>query len=124
MDSDNDQGTRPGEGFAVDEHWVDRTVVITASGDLDMLTAPMLAAAIGAATRKEFSALIVDLSIVEFLASAGMNVLVDTHRNILPPRRFGVVADGPATSRPLKLVGIDTIVALYRTLDDALGDLT
>lgn len=122
MNSHHDQGATPGD-FVVGEHWVGRTAVITASGDLDMLTAPALAAAISAAARTEFCALIIDLSAVSFLATAGMNVLVDTRQNILPPRRFGVVADGPATSRSLRLIGIDSIVDVYRTLDDAVDDL-
>jgi anti-sigma B factor antagonist len=37
--------------------------------------------------------------------------------------RFGIVAEGPATSRPIRLLGIDVIPALYPTLDDALRDL-
>ena len=37
--------------------------------------------------------------------------------------RFGVVADGPTTSRPIRLLGIDAILALYPTLDDAVRDL-
>jgi len=38
--------------------------------------------------------------------------------------KFAVVADGPATSRPLKLVGIAEVVGLYPTLDEALATLT
>ncbi|MGK2869869.1 MAG: STAS domain-containing protein [Mycobacterium sp.] len=122
MNSHHDQGATPGD-FVVGEHWVGRTVVITASGDLDMLTAPALATAIAAVARTKFCALIIDLSTVDFLATAGMNVLVDTRRNILSPKRFGVVADGPATSRPLRLIGIDSIVDVYRNLDDAVNAL-
>ena len=33
---------------------------------------------------------------------------------------FGVVADGPATSRPMKIVGLDQELRLYVTMDDAL----
>ena len=33
--------------------------------------------------------------------------------------RFAVVAEGAATSRPIRLLGIDTVLALYPTLDDA-----
>jgi anti-sigma B factor antagonist len=106
--------------FTVTESWVERTVVVAVSGDLDMLTAPELAEAIQAASGKEPATLIVDLSRVEFLASAGINVLITVHRDIGPSARFGVVADGPATSRPLKLIGVDTVFAVYRTLDDAL----
>ena len=53
MNSHHDDGGTPVDGFVVGEHWVGRTVVITAAGDLDMLTAPALAAAIAAATRKD-----------------------------------------------------------------------
>jgi hypothetical protein len=35
-----------------------------------------------------------------------------------------VVADGPATSRPLKLVGIANIIDLFSTLDEAVADIT
>jgi hypothetical protein len=38
--------------------------------------------------------------------------------------QFAVVADGPATSRPLKLVGISEVVGLHATLDEALAALT
>ena len=110
-------------GFRVAENWVEHIVVVTVSGDLDMLTAPAVAEVIQAANGKEPAALIVDLSRVEFLASAGMNLLIQAHRDIAPSGRFGVVADGPSTGRPLTLIGIDTIVAVYRTLDDALDDL-
>jgi anti-sigma B factor antagonist len=111
-------------GFGVTESWVERTVVVAVSGDLDMLTAPELAEAIQAASRKAPAALIVDLSSVEFLASAGINLLFNAHRDTTPSARFGVVADGPTTSRPLKLIGMDTIFAVYRTLDDALCDVS
>jgi anti-sigma B factor antagonist len=109
-------------GFNIAENWVERVVVVAVTGDVDMITVPDLAEAIDAAARKEPSALIVDLSKVEFLASAGINLLVAVHREITFSARFAVVADGPATSRPLKLIGIDEIVALYSTLDEALAD--
>ncbi len=110
-------------GFAIVENWVERNAVLTISGDLDMLTAPALAEAIEAAARKEPATLIVDLSGVAFLASAGLGLMITAHRNIAPPARFGVVANGPATSRPMKLIGIDTVVAVFRTLEDALNGL-
>jgi hypothetical protein len=51
-----------------------------------------------------------------------MNLLITAHRDIAPWAGFGVVADGPATSRPLRILGFDSIFALYRTLDDAMDD--
>jgi anti-sigma B factor antagonist len=106
--------------FDVAHTWFGRTVVVTVSGDLDMLTAPALAEAIRSAARGRPAALIVDLSAVDFLASAGMNELVTAQDELAPTVRFGVVADGPATSRPLRIIGVDQLVALYPTLADAL----
>jgi anti-sigma B factor antagonist len=63
------------------------------------------------------------LTRVEFLASAGLNVLAASHAQIAPHTRFGVVANGPATSRPITLLCLDTVFTLYPTLDDALHDL-
>lgn len=88
-----------------------------------MLTAPRLAEAIEAAARTSPPAIVVDMSAVEFLASAGMSVLIAAHRNLTPAIGFGAVASGPATSRPLTVLGVDTLVAVYRTLDAALEDL-
>ena len=113
----------PAAGFGVTEHWVERTVVMTVFGDLDVATAPELADAIHAAARKGPAALIVDLSRVDFLASAGMSLLITVHRDIAPSALFGVVADGPSTSRPLRLVGLDTVFAVYRSLDEAMAEL-
>jgi len=107
----------------VTRSWIERIAVVAVSGDVDMLTAPALADAIRAAAGDQPSAVIVDLSDVGFLASAGMGVLIDAHDALAPAVRFGVIADGPSTSRPLKLVGIDSLLALYRTRDEALVDL-
>lgn len=106
--------------FGIAKHWVERAVVLAVWGDLDLATAPELSDAIEAAAREAPAALIIDLSRVDFLASVGMTVLIAAHRDVAPPARFGVVADGPSTSRPLKLIGMDTIVDVYRTLDEAL----
>lgn len=106
------------------EHWVDRIAVVSASGDVDMISAPALEKAIRSVLGKKPAALVVDLSAVDFLASAGMGVLVAVHDDVTPAIRFCVVADGPATSRPIKLVGIADIIALHPTLDGALAVLT
>lgn len=108
-------------GLGLTETWFGDVAAVGVSGELDMLTAPELARVIEAVARKKPAALVVDLSAVDFLASAGMSTLITAHEDIAPQARFVVVADGPATSRPLRLVGIDQIFAVYRTLDDALA---
>ena len=106
--------------LTIEEFWTGRMVVVSVTGDLDILTTPQLDHAIRSAMRTEPTALIIDLTRVDFLASIGMNLLVATRDEIAPTTRFGVVADGPATSRPMKLIGIDTMIALDQTLGDAL----
>ncbi|POX85645.1 STAS domain-containing protein [Mycobacterium kansasii] len=109
--------------FGVQQSQADHAVVLAVSGEVDMLTAPQLAEAIQTALAAGPPALIVDLSKVDFLASAGMTVLVTANAQVVAPTRFAVVADGPATSRPIKLMGIDSVFPLYRTLDSALSSL-
>jgi anti-anti-sigma factor len=84
-----------------------------------MLTSPQLEASITTSIQKNPSAVIIDLTNVEFLASAGMGVLVAARDQLSSDVGFGVVASGPATSRPLKLVGLAEIVGLYPTLEAA-----
>jgi anti-anti-sigma factor len=105
----------------VSEKWVGRVVVVSASGVVDMLTAPQLQEGIKAAIEQNPTGVIVDFTDVEFLASAGMGVLISVHDDLTPDVSFCVVADGPATSRPLKLVGIADLIKLYATLDEALA---
>lgn len=107
--------------FDIGKHQAGQAVVLTVSGEVDMLTAPQLTEAIHAALATQPEALIVDLSKVEFLASTGMTVLVTAQAEVAPPTRFAVVADGPATSRPMQLMGIDNVLPLYSTLDSALS---
>ena len=94
--------------------------IVAASGDVDMLTAPQLREAIDAALGQQPEGLIVDLSAVDFLGSAGMQVLMEAHNQTGDSVRFAVVADGPATSRPLKITGIADLITLYASLDAAL----
>jgi anti-anti-sigma factor len=107
--------------FEVGKRQVDQAVVLSVSGEVDMLSAPRLDEAIHTALADGPAALIVDLSKVDFLASAGMTVLVTAQSEVAPPTRFAVVANGPATSRPIKLTGLDGILSLYSTLDSALS---
>ncbi|MBU9766917.1 STAS domain-containing protein [Mycobacterium sp. TNTM28] len=109
---------------SVEERRTDEISVLAVSGTVDMLTAPKLEEAIRAAAKSSPAGIVVDLGAVEFLASAGMGVLVAAKQDLGEAVRFAVVADGPATSRPLKLVGIDEVVDLYPTLDEALTALT
>jgi anti-sigma B factor antagonist len=116
----HDPGTA---GCAVELSQIGTVRVVSVAGTVDMLTAPQLEAKLAAAAADGTEAVVVDLSAVEFLASAGMGVLVAAHAD-LAPVRFVIVADGPTTSRPLKLVGIADLIELFATLDEALAAVT
>ncbi|MEV3905742.1 STAS domain-containing protein [Mycobacterium sp. NPDC050551] len=106
------------------ERWVDRVVVVSVAGVVDMLTAPQLEDAIRKAVSQEPAGLVVDFTAVDFLASAGMGILVAVHDEVTPKVTLCVVAEGPATSRPLKLLGIADIIPLYSTVDEAVAALS
>ncbi len=103
----------------INEAWFGRTAVISVSGVLDMLTSPQLEAAISAVIAKSPTALILDLAEVDFLASTGMGVLVGARDQADGRVGFAVVASGPATSRPLKLVGLAEVLGLCATMEEA-----
>ena len=121
LEASGDGTAHPTLGVAY--HWVNRLVVITVTGEVDAVTAPHLSAAISEATAGSLAGVLVDLSEVDFLAAAGLGVLVATHDQVTPSARFGVVADGPATRRPITVLGLDGIITLYRTLDEAVADM-
>ncbi len=107
--------------FDIRESWIERIVVLSVCDAVDLLSAPQLTEAIHHALAQAPVGLIVDLTDVKFLASVGMRVLVEAQEQANAiSARFGVVAEGAATSRPIRLLGIDAILALYSTLDDAL----
>lgn len=96
-------------------------VVVSVVGTIDMLTAPLLVESIEFALANGPTYLVIDLSAVEFLASAGLTVLLQTHHRSATTTRVAVVADGRATSRPMTLLGLDRTLTIYSTLADALA---
>jgi anti-sigma B factor antagonist len=99
----------------------DQITILKVAGDLDSLTAPQLDDVVADVLAKSPAGLIIDLSAVKFLASAGMRVLVTTHQKITAPTTFGVVAAGAATTRPIELVRLHEMFSVYPSLDSALS---
>ncbi|MCC3330432.1 STAS domain-containing protein [Nocardia abscessus] len=101
----------------------DGATVLTVAGEVDLATAPALENAIDAILSGKPAALIIDLTAVSFLASAGMATLVAAHQRAGAATAIAVVAEGPATSRQLKMTSLDQVFALHSTLDAALAAL-
>lgn len=109
--------------FDVTVQWQDDTVIVTVSGELDLVTAPQLSESMELVLEKQPAGVVIDLSKVGFLASAGMSLLASTHQKISGSTGFAVVADGPSTGRPLSLVGLDQVFGIFATVDEALAVL-
>jgi anti-sigma B factor antagonist len=103
----------------------DETVLLVVDGAVDGLTAPRLRAAISDAfDRLDGRVLVLDLSEVTFLGSPGLRALFDSateavqHRGYRPLR---VVVDHTRpVIRPIEIVGLDNVLALYHDVDEAL----
>ena len=121
MTSETETFTNPSPCI-VSADWQDRTVIVRCVGVLDMLTVPVLEREIQAVLDKQPTSLIIDLSQLEFLASCGMSALIACHDECASKVRFVVVADGPATSRPMQLIGLTDIIDVRTSVEDALQE--
>jgi anti-sigma B factor antagonist len=93
------------------------------SGEIDALSAPRLRNDVLFAVEAKPPALVIDLTEVEFLASAGLEVLVAARFAAAVAMPIVVVAASPVTRRPIELTGVHKLVPLYSTLVEALDAL-
>jgi anti-sigma B factor antagonist len=109
----------PDELITISVEHQDGVVVLVVGGEIDVATAPVLDTAIVDVLAQEPSALVIDLAAVEFLGSAGLRLLVQTKDKLNGSGPLAVVATG-LVSRPIQLIGLDNVISLHKTRDDAL----
>ncbi len=97
--------------------------MLVVGGEIDLASAPVLEAAVTDVLAERPESLIMQLSAVDFMGSVGLRILVETREKLGAADRFAVVADGPATSRPIELTGLSETLAVYPTLDEAVTAL-
>ena len=105
----------------------DAAVVVTVVGEVDMDTAPQVSAAVTAAFA-EIGAhcYVLDLTNVTYLGSAGLTALLDATRRAesrSEPLLVVVDANRPVI-RPIEITGLDEVLRLYHSLDEALRSQT
>ena len=113
------------ELLVVDSEVRPDAVLVHATGEIDSSTAgelrSQLEAALQQADAHESRLLIVDLQGVTYFGSAGMNAVLDCHKQGL---RAGtsvrLVADNDLVVRPIEVTNLDALLELYPTLPDAL----
>jgi anti-anti-sigma factor len=98
----------------------DAGVVLRVIGELDMVSAPSLTESIADALREHPAMLVVDLTAVRFIASAGMSALVGAYDQAGDRTQVRVVASHPATLRPLEVTGLLTAISVHATVQSAL----
>ncbi|TVT51520.1 STAS domain-containing protein [Amycolatopsis rhizosphaerae] len=113
---------QPGSlGLAIDRPEPE-VIVLTVSGELDMLTAPRLAASLEELLAAAPRTLVVDLGGVTFLGSAGLAVLVTAHE-LAPGREvLRIAAGNRQIRRAFTMTGLDNLLALYESREAALSE--
>ncbi|MEU0532096.1 STAS domain-containing protein [Amycolatopsis tolypomycina] len=99
----------------------DGVAVLRVDGALDLALAPKLRRLAERAGRLRPALLVIDLTGVTFLASAGMAELVRAHRGPAAVAPLRVVATGRITLRPLELTRLVDELAIYPSLSEALA---
>jgi anti-anti-sigma factor len=113
------------ELLVVDREVRPEAVVVRAKGELDSNTAGEFTAhldvALHEAGNQATRLLIVDLQALTYFGSAGLNALLDCHRQ---GRDAGtsvrLVADSGLVVRPIEVTNLDSVLELYPTLSEAL----
>ena len=98
----------------------DGVAVLAVGGEIDMFTAPQFEKAIDDVLADDPPTLVIDLTEVTLLASAGLRLLATANERFGESGGFAVVAGAPATIRPIELTDLNEVFDLYLSLDDAL----
>jgi anti-anti-sigma factor len=117
-------GSADGAPLATEEVAVDHgVVVVTLTGEIDLVNADEVRAALQAQLEARPGGLVLDLAL-DFLGSAGLAVLVEVQRNAQREEvAFGVVATGSAALRSLELSGLRDSLPLFGGVPEAVKSL-
>jgi anti-sigma B factor antagonist len=101
---------------------VDGLLVIAVAGEIDLETAPALHEAVATGIeRTRGRPCVLDLTEVTFLGSVGLNMLVEATQlaeSRREPLRIVVDSNRPVI-RPIQVTGLDAVLSLYHSVDEA-----
>jgi len=97
------------------------TSVISVEGELDLATAPRLKWMLIDVLEAGCEKLVVDLSLVSFLDSTALGVLVGVKRRLAADARLAVVCARPEVLKIFEFSGMDGAFAIFPTTDEALA---
>jgi anti-sigma B factor antagonist len=98
------------------------TAIVTITGEVDIYTSPKLKETLEAASAGGCRLIVVDLAGVGFIDSSGLGVLVGALRRAREKDGdLRLVSRDEAVARIFRITGLDAVLPLHATLDDALG---
>ena len=108
--------------FQVDSQTMGRAVVLALSGELDLLSSPVLEQALERVCESDAELILVDLRRLEFMDSTGLHRLIaGQQRTIESGRRFGVVRGGAEqVQRLFDLTGVDDLLTVVDSPEELL----
>lgn len=104
--------------------WSGRSAVVTATGEIDITTAESLRDALLSALNAGARGLVVDMTAVTFLDSAGVTALVRAARRAAANEAtFRLAVTAQAVLRVLNLVGVDRLIQVHPSVASAVASL-
>ena len=109
--------------FELSEEVVDeRTEVVTVRGEIHVSTASEFARCLEKTTERAPSALVLDLTGVEFIDSTGLSVLLNAQRTVtLRGGRLAIAVSNPTVLRLFEITRLDSTFDLLPTREEALA---
>jgi len=103
------------------EQFPNRVHILYAIGEVELVTTPMLRAALDGQLTARPHTLIVDLSGVRFLAACGLAALeAAAHTARRHHGALCMVATASAVLRPMRILALDQVIPVHGTLEQAL----
>ena len=110
------------EFSAWDEQIDDSTHVVAVRGEIDLFTAPEFKSRIHEAIDAGRDLVVVDLSAATFIDSSSLGVLIAAHRRMtMHGGRLVVACDVPTVMNTFKITGLDSVLEMARTREEALN---
>ncbi len=98
-----------------------RTHVIAVTGEIHVSTAPEFSRRLNSAIARGKTAVVLDLTGVEFIDSTGLSVLLNGLRRVTRQRgRMAIVCTNPTVLRLFEITRLDSTFDIHATLEDAL----
>ena len=107
--------------FLVDTHTTGRAATLTLSGELDLVSSPVLERALAPVLDSDAELIIVDLRGLDFMDSTGLHVLVQAHQHLHDAgRRLALVRARDHVQRLFDLTGLSETMTIVDSPDDVL----